>query len=66
MVIDEAFELADKGEIELKSGNDIQDVENGKGKGYDGDNISNKSTSWYNDDKVKVVYGEDNRKQEPY
>ena len=37
MVIDGAFELADKGEIELKSGEDIQSVENGKGKGYDGD-----------------------------
>ena len=37
MVIDEAFELADRGEIELKSGNDIQDVEFDTGKGYDGD-----------------------------
>ena len=36
MLIDGAFALADKGEIELKSGNDIRDVENGKGKGYDG------------------------------
>jgi len=36
IAIDEAFELADRGEIELKSGNDLQNIEFDTGKGYDG------------------------------
>jgi len=50
IAIDEAFELADRGEIELKSGNDLQNIEFDTGKGYDVGDLSNKSTSWYNDD----------------
>ncbi|MBQ2753742.1 MAG: hypothetical protein IJF29_06455 [Firmicutes bacterium] len=34
MLIDGAFELADRGEIELKSGKDIQDVANDEVEGY--------------------------------
>ena len=64
MVIDEAFELADKGEIELKSGNDIQSVENTGVKGYDEDvfndmpeygSLSNVDTrKWYLEQESKI------------
>jgi len=72
IAIDEAFELADKGEIELKSGKDLKSVEFDTGKGYDvGDiktysiensflnNLSKLDEIFSSPDSLSIISGDD-------